>query len=84
VYVLSTGELKGYAFGGDAVVNAASGLMAVDVGGGRLALYDMASMKRRDEFTFVRPIQLIAFTPDGSRLFVLTQDQTTFVLEVVK
>ncbi len=82
VYSLATGELKGYAFGGRPVVNLAAGLMAVDVGGGRVVVYELASMRRRREYTFTHEAALTAFSADGSRLFVLTADQIAYVLDL--
>jgi len=82
VYAISSGELKGHAVGSEPAVSSAAGLLAVDAGGGRLVLYDAQTLRRRDEYTFTHPIVLTSFSPDGSRLFVLTSDQAGFVLQV--
>jgi len=84
VYAISTGELKGHVVGSEPAASPAAGVIAVDAGGGRLVLYDAQTMRRRDDYTFTHPIVLTSFSPDGSRLFVLTSDQAGFVLQVPK
>jgi hypothetical protein len=82
VYSVSTGEFKGHAVGAEPSVSATA--LAVDAGGGRLVLYDLQTMRHRDDFTFTHPIVLTSFSADGSKLFVLTSDQAGFVLQVPK
>jgi len=82
VYALTTGEQKGRVFGTRAVPNAAAGLMAVENGDGKLILYDLATLTKHSELTFSHPVATAAFNMDGTRLFVMTADQTAFVLDV--
>ena len=82
VYSVTTGELLGHAFGSDPVVSVTARLLALDVGAGRLVLYDLESMHRKDQFTFTHRVPLKAFSGDGKKLFVLTADQTAYVLDV--
>jgi WD40 repeat protein len=86
VYSLSTGEQKGRVFGSHAIVGGvagqSSGLMCVENERGKLAIYDLASMEKRDEFTFAHPVSLTSFSQDGKRLFVLTANQAAYVLNV--
>ncbi|HKG60413.1 MAG TPA: hypothetical protein VKB05_11690 [Pyrinomonadaceae bacterium] len=49
---------------------------------GKLAVYDLATMEKRDEFIFTRPISMLRFSQDGKRLFVLTTAQTVYILDV--
>ena len=42
----------------------------------------MESMEKRDEFSFPNRISLMRFSQDGRRLFVLTRDQTVYILDV--
>jgi hypothetical protein len=56
--------------------------MAVSTGGGRIVLYDLKTLRRRDQLTFTREIPLKAFNADGTRLFVLTDDQRAHVLAI--
>ncbi len=82
VYSLSTGEPRGRVFGGKATATAASNLIAVENEGGRLALYDLVTLEKRDQFTFAHPVSLAQFSADGRRLFALTANQAAYVLDV--
>jgi Peptidase family M48 len=89
VYSLSTGEQKGRVFGSRAVVGVggqsvgqSGGVMCVENERGKLAVYDLASLEKRDEFTFTHPVSLTSFSQDGKRLFVLTANQAVYVLDV--
>jgi beta-barrel assembly-enhancing protease len=99
VYSLLTGEQKGRVFGSRAVVGGSNGksggqsagqaagqtagLMCVENERGKLAIYDLASLEKRDEFTFTHPVSLTSFSQDGKKLFVLTANQAVYVLNVV-
>ena len=82
VYSLKTGELKGRVFGAYATVSPASKLLCVENESGKLAVYDLETMEKRDEFIFTRPISMLRFSQDGKRLFVLTVAQTVYILDV--
>ncbi|HUK91875.1 MAG TPA: hypothetical protein VLZ81_15845, partial [Blastocatellia bacterium] len=82
VYSISEGRLAGKAFGGKAALSPASRLLCVENEAGKLALYDMAGMEKRDEFTFSSDVTLAQFSPDGKRLFVLTASQAAYVLDM--
>src|SRR5262245_31103748 len=94
VYSLSTGEQKGRVFGSRAVVGGVGGksggqtagqtaaLMCVENERGKLAVYDLASLEKRDEFTFTHPVSGASFSQDGKRLFVLTANQAVYILDV--
>ena len=58
------------------------GLMCVENERGKLAVYDLASLEKRDEFTFTHPVSLTSFSQDGKNLFVLTANQAVYVLDV--
>ena len=79
VYSLSSGELKGYAFGGEPSVGA-TGLMAVENGPGRVAIYNLATLQRQKDLVFSHGIVLKRFSPDGAQLFVLTADLRAHVI----
>jgi hypothetical protein len=85
VYSLSTGEQKGRVFGSGAIVGGVdgkSGLMCVENERGKLAVYDLATLEKRDEFTFAHPVSLTSFSQDGRKLFVLTANQAVYILNV--
>jgi WD40 repeat protein len=82
VYSLKTGELQGRAFGGFATVSTRNNLLCVENERGKLALYDMNTMEKRDDLVFSNPVSLIRFSTDGGRLFVLTANQSVYILDV--
>ena len=82
VYSLATGQQKGKVFGAYAAVNPAAGLLCVENEEGRLTIYDIATMEKRDQFTFADSIAMMRFSVDGQKLFVLTANQTAYVLDV--
>ncbi len=82
VYSLKSGQLVGRAFGAYAEVSLKAGLLSVENESGKLAIYDLATMTKRDSFTFSSPLSMLRFSPDGQRLMVLTSDQTVYMLDV--
>jgi len=82
VYSLKSGEQKGRVFGAYATVSPASKLLCVENESGKLTVYDLETMEKRDEFIFTRPISMLRFSQDGKRLFVLTVSQTVYILDV--
>jgi WD40 repeat protein len=84
VYSLKSGEQKGRVFGAYATVSQASKLLCVENESGKLFVYDLETMDKRDEFIFTRPISMLRFSQDGRRLFVLTAAQTVYILDVSK
>ncbi|HKQ76419.1 MAG TPA: M48 family metalloprotease [Blastocatellia bacterium] len=86
VYSLSKGEQKGRVFGSRAVIGRmdgqSAGLMCVENERGKLTIYDLASLEKRDEFTFTHPVSLTSFSQDGKKLIVLTANQSVYVLNV--
>jgi WD40 repeat protein len=81
VYTLSTGEQRGRFFGDHATLTKASGLLAVENERGQLSLYDLSTAEKRDAYTFPAAVSLAHFSDDGKRLFVLTANQTVYVLD---
>jgi hypothetical protein len=82
VYSLASGEQKGRVFGRNATVSSAGKLLCVENETGQLAVYDLERMEKRDQFVFSHPVTLARFSADGKRLFVLTNDQTTYLLDM--
>ncbi len=82
VYSLASGEQTGRVFGSRATVGAAARVLCVENGPGRVALYDLDTMKRRDDFTFTHAVSLTSFSSDGKKLLVVTADQTAYVLNI--
>lgn len=82
VYGLAGGEAKGQVFGGRATASPESRLLAVENEAGKLTIYDLGSLEKRDQFVFSSPVSLARFSADGKKLFALTADQMAFVLDV--
>jgi len=47
-----------------------------------LVVYDLHTLKQISEFSFASRISGNLFSADGKRLFVLTNDQTGYILDV--
>jgi len=82
VYSLKNGEQRGRIFGGYATISLEAGLLCVENEVGKIALYSLDSFERRDEMVFSSPISMLQFSSDGRRLFVLTVNQTVYLLDV--
>jgi len=82
VYSYSKGEKVGQVMGVFPSVAKGTGLMCVRSNIDQLALYDLAAMELRREYSFSSPVVLKEFSQDGKRLLVLTADQTAYQLDV--
>jgi hypothetical protein len=81
VYSLKTGEIKGRVFGGYATISPVGDLLCVENESGKLTIYDLKTMEKREQIIFSSPVALVRFTEDGRRLFVLTSNQTAYLLD---
>ena len=82
LFSLSEGALKAKLVGNKPAANGASNLLALNDGAGKLALYDALTGAKLDQLLFPEEIAYSHFSDDGKRLFVLTQSQLAFVLDV--
>lgn len=82
VYSLPSGEKRTEIAGTYATVARDANLLCVKNKKSQLTIYDLATLKERDQFTFSSPVAMTRFSGDGKRLFVLTQNQTAYVLDV--
>ena len=82
VYSYSKGEEVGQVMGTFPAVAKASGLMCVRSNADQVALYDLASMELRREYSFSSPVAFTQFSQDGMRLLALTADQAAYQLDV--
>lgn len=82
LFSLSDGGLKAKLVGDKPAVNAVSNLLALNESAGKLTLYDTNNGTKLDQFLFPDEIAYSRFSEDGRRLFVLTQHQVAFVLDV--
>lgn len=82
VYSLATGEKKGSMFGDYAEASATAKTLSVENEPGKVTLYALDTLARRDELTFAKPVSFMRFAADGSSLLVLTKDQIAYVVEL--
>ena len=82
VYSLASGEEIGRFFGAHAAFSSATDLISIENEDGHVTLYDINTGQDLDRWVFSSPIVLLDFSADGKRLFVLTADQTAYVLGV--
>jgi hypothetical protein len=82
VYSLKSGAQKGKIFGDPRAISNDGSKMLVENNKGSADLYDIATLKSLAHFTFSTRIVHAEFTADGSRLMVLTADQTVYQLNV--
>jgi hypothetical protein len=80
-FALPSGEERGHFFGENATLSSA-GMMAVDSAKREVTLYDLASSEVRQQYRFAEPVALKAFSEDGKRLLIFTNDQTVYVLDI--
>ncbi|HEX8369723.1 MAG TPA: M48 family metalloprotease [Pyrinomonadaceae bacterium] len=84
IYSISQGNLRHRFFGGYPTLNPAGSLIAIENEPGQLAIYDLASGAPLEKLYFGKPISFAQFNADGKRLFVLTANQTAFVIDADK
>jgi len=80
-YTISTGQRRGSAFGRFAVASAAANLLCVQNQTGKLELFDLTTLERKEEMTLGSDIRLAQFSSDGSQLVLLTADQIVRVID---
>ncbi len=80
IYSLKSGEILGRIFGELKSLSPDGRFLCVEHERGRIAVYDTATAKALDEFAFVNGVEAARF--NGNQLFVLTADQTAYILQV--
>ena len=79
-YSLPKGEEMGHFFGSDPTISAL-GLLAVQSESREVTVYGLATSQLRQQYTFAEPVAYKAFSADGKRLFILTNNQTAYLLD---
>jgi WD40 repeat protein len=82
LYSISTGEQKAKWFGYRPQISRNGDRLCLSNGRGHLVVYDLHSLKQVSDFSFTSRISANLFSGDGKRLFVLTNDQTSYILDV--
>jgi len=80
-YSLSSGQEKGHFFG-TYPIPSWTGLLALENEAGELNIYDMGNSQLKRHYAFADAISFKTFSPDGSRIFVVTSSQTAYVLNI--
>ena len=81
-YSLASGKEQGHVFGHAPVISSAGGVYAVSAGDGEVNVYSLAESQLRRTYKFPVSVAYEKFSADGKRLFVLTRDQTAYVLDL--
>ncbi|MEO6392911.1 MAG: hypothetical protein ABIP75_13770, partial [Pyrinomonadaceae bacterium] len=81
IYAMDSGEEKAALFGVESTLSPAGNLVCIQNANGTLDLYDLKTFQKREQYVFPTRVARVQFNPDGKRLFVLTTDQTAFVLD---
>lgn len=82
LYSISTGEQKAKWFGYDPHISRNGDRLCLVNGRGHLVVYDLHALRPANDFSFANRVSAHLFSEDGKRLFVLTNDQTAFILNV--
>lgn len=82
VYSMRDGELKARLVGARPSASAQSNLLALETSSGQLGFYNLYTATKLDEEIFPDAIAYTHFSADGQRLFVLTENQYAFVLDI--
>ncbi|HYL83016.1 MAG TPA: M48 family metalloprotease [Candidatus Angelobacter sp.] len=81
LYSISTGEPKAKWFGYHPQISQNGQWLCLTNGVGHLVIYDLRNARPFRDLSFASHISAYAFSEDGKRLLVLTDDQTAFVFD---
>ena len=82
VYSMASGKEMGHVFGVAPVLSSNAGVYAVSSGERQVDVYGLADSQLRRTYKFPVSIVYKKFSADGKQLFVLTRDQTAYVLDL--
>ncbi len=82
IYSLSSEKEIGHVFGHSPVISTAAGAYAVSTAEGAVNIHDLLNSQLRRSYKFPVSVAYKRFSPDGKRLFVLTRDQTAYILDL--
>jgi WD40 repeat protein len=82
LFSLSTGKQVARWFGYNPEISRDGRRLCLDNGRGHLIVYDLRTFKPIDDLYFTHHVSLHTFSGDGTKLFVLCDDQTAFELDV--
>ena len=82
IYSIRDAQLKARLVGSRPGASAQTNLLALDLGNGRLGIFDLMSGTKLDEQIFPEAIAYMHFSGDGKRLLILTEHQSATILDV--
>jgi hypothetical protein len=82
VFSMSTGKPLGRTFGSPLDLAVDADRVIVQNGAGEVTIYSVPTLEKVDEFNFSSAVVFARFNPGGTRVFVLTKDQTAYTIEV--
>ena len=81
VFSLKTGEQIARINGYRPAASSAANLLVVDLGSGRLGVFDLSTGAKLNELALPQAIAYLHFSEDGRKLLVLTELQEVYILE---
>jgi hypothetical protein len=84
VYSLASGKQLGKQFGSVVEFSAPARLLCLQRVPGELEIYSVDSMEKTDDFAFASNISMATFLEGGKKLFVLTADQSGYLLQLTE
>jgi WD40 repeat protein len=81
-YSFRSGSEVGHVFGTDPLLSTATNQFAVTTPNGEVETYSLTTTTLLRHYRFPIPVAFKQFSSDGKRLFVLTRDQTAYVLDL--
>lgn len=83
-YSISSGQQIRRAFGSEIAFSHTAGLAAIENVAGRISILDLRSGEELERITLKQGTAAMTFSEDGSKLFLLTRDQTAYILDATK
>jgi WD40 repeat protein len=81
-YSMASGKELGHVFGYAPVLSSVAGAYAVSTAEGEVNVYGLADSQLQRTYKFPVSVAYKKFSSDGKKLFVLTRDQTAYVLDL--
>ena len=81
VYSISSGEIKATVPGGAVTATTKTGLLVTEPSKDQLRVYALPGTGKRDLLQFPSPVEVVRFSEDGRRMFVLTSDQNFYIFD---
>ena len=80
IYSISGAQPERHLFGHRPIMSGDGSLVAVENEAGHVEVYDLKTLEKQNEMDFPRPIAFYQFATEGKNLFVVTTDQTAYLM----